>query len=89
MFNNLFYNISPGVFQSAIDPDVITPMNETNLKDLGLTSADIDERLIYLESIGTNLSIIDIRGNDPRTSASDEAVESLINTYNNEIWEDE
>lgn len=65
------------------------PMNETNLFGLGLSSANIDARLIYLESIGTEFSIIDIRGNDPRTSASDAAVDSLINTYENEIWEDE
>lgn len=64
-------------------------MNETDLRDLGLTSMDIDERLIYLESIGTTGQIIDIRGNDPRTFVSDVAVESLVNMYNNEIWEDE
>ena len=67
-------------------------MDETDLRDLGLPSngADgIDARLIYLESIGTTGQIIDIRGNDPRTSASDVAVESLVNTYNNELWEDE
>ena len=65
------------------------PMDETNLFGLGLASSNIDARLIYLESIGTTHSIIDIRGNNPRTSASDIAVDSLINTYENEIWEDE
>jgi len=87
MFNNLFIGISIGIVQSSGANTI--PMEQTNLNGLGLSSANIDARLIYLESIGTNLSIIDIRGNDPRTSASDAAVESLVNTYNNEIWEDE
>jgi len=88
MFNNLFYNISPGIFQAAVDPDVVTPMNEVNLANLGLTSADIDERLIYLYSIGTTEELISIYGNDPRTSASDEAFAGLTTSpLNNAIEE--
>lgn len=86
MINNLMLFISAGVL--SFDDNTVS-MTETNLFGLGLTSEDIDARLIYLESIGTELSIIDIRGNDSRTSASDEAVASLVNIYNNEIWEDE
>lgn len=59
-----------------------------DLRNLGLSSASIDAHLIHLASIGTVLQIIDIRGNQPRTSASDAAVETLINNEN-ELWEDE
>jgi hypothetical protein len=59
-----------------------------DLRNLGLSSNSIDDHLIYLASIGTSLQIIDIRGNSPRTSASDDAFSTLINNEN-EIWEDE
>lgn len=59
-----------------------------DLRNLGLSSSAIDTHLIYLASIGTALQIIDIRGNDPRTSASDAAVATLIDN-DNALLEDE
>ena len=75
--------------ETSETPEDDTPaMTETNLLDQGLTSSSIDERLIYLESIGTTGQVIDIRGNDARTSASDDAVTSLTTTLNNILLED-
>jgi len=55
------------------------PMNETNLTDLGYSSATIDARLIYLATLGLTDTIIYLYGNDARTSASDAAVLILTN----------
>lgn len=55
------------------------PMDRVDLSDMGFPSNEIDDRLIYLANIGTNEVTIDVRGNDPRTSASDAAVLTLIN----------
>lgn len=54
------------------------PLDETNLLDKGLSSNQIDNRLIYLAGIPTINALIDIRGNEPRTSASDAAVLTLV-----------
>lgn len=53
------------------------PLSETDFRNLGLSSEDVDARLNYLYSIGTQDVIIYIGGNDPRTSASDVAVTGL------------
>lgn len=63
------------------------PMTETNLKNLGLSSENIDARLIFLASIGITLQLIDIRGNESRTSASDAAVSKLIDILDNLLFE--
>jgi len=55
------------------------PMNETDLTDLGYSSATIDARLIYLATLGLTDMTIYLYGNEPRTSASDAAVLTLIN----------
>lgn len=63
---------SPSVYEA--------PLSQTNLIDLGLSSASIDERLIYMNDVLV-LSNTDIYiyGNEDRTSASDTAVEELGN----------
>jgi hypothetical protein len=66
----------------------VPPMSETNLADLGLSSSNIDDRLIYLYSIGTTGKLISIYGNDARTSASDAAFTGLTTPpLNNTIEE--
>ena len=57
-------------------------------KNRGYTSTQIDDLLIRLANDGVSYQIIDIRGNDLRTSASDAAVITLLNNIC-EIWEDE
>jgi predicted NUDIX family phosphoesterase len=68
------------------DPEMIS--SETNLKDLRLTSANIDARLNYLASIGTTGKVIDIQGNSRRTSASEAAFTTLTTTLQNYVVED-
>jgi len=63
---------------SASSSDSTPAMSEINLLDEGLSSSNIDARLIYLASIGTTDVTIDIKGNDDRTSASDAAVATLL-----------
>jgi len=55
------------------------PMSETNLTDYGFSAAIIDERLIYLATLGLTDITIYLYGNDARTSASDAAVATLTN----------
>ena len=64
------------------------PMSQTDLSDLGLTSSQIDTRLIYLAMLGLSEQTIDIRGNFPRTAASDAAMSTLTVTQDNEVLED-
>ena len=59
-----------------------------DIENMGYTSSQVDNWLIYIESIGTTGQLIDIRGNSPRTSASDAAVLSLTTTLDNTILED-
>lgn len=85
MWNNIFATeISPGVLSA---PGTSIPLDQTDLSGLGLSSEDIDARLIYLAAIPTLNETIDIRGNDPRTSASDAAVLTLV-TNGCQILED-
>lgn len=86
MINNLFYSVSIGVLLQ--DTGTSIPMEQTDLRDLGLSSSDIDERLIYLASIDTTGEFILIYGNDPRTSASNAAYTELTTTLNNFVIED-
>ena len=65
------------------------PMSETNLADKGFSSTNIDARLNYLYSIGTTGQLILIYGNDPRTSASDEAYTGLTTPPLNNIIEED
>lgn len=60
-----------------------------DLRNRGLSSAGIDALLIGWAAEGVSFKIIDIRGNERRTSASDAAVIQLTTTLNNELWEDE
>lgn len=53
------------------------PMSATDLTDMGYSSAAIDERLIYLATLGLTDITIYLFGNEQRTSASDAAVEIL------------
>lgn len=50
------------------------PMSATDLTDQGYSSETIDERLIYLATLGLVDISIYLFGNEPRTSASDAAV---------------
>lgn len=56
-----------------------------NIADLGLTSAEVDARLIYLASSGIVGKVIDCRGNELPTSASSDAIAILTFNDNNEI----
>lgn len=86
MFNNLFIGVSIGIVQSSGMSSI--PMNQLDLSNLNLSSSDIDARLNYLYSINTTEQLISIYGNDPRTSASDEAYIGLTTPpLNNAIEE--
>ena len=88
---NLGLRIGLGRARIGVKANPLLPplLEETNLADMGLSSTNIDERLIYLYSIGTTGQIIKIYGNDPRTSASDEAYAGLTTApLNNYIIED-
>jgi hypothetical protein len=61
------------------------PMSATNLADMNLSSANIDERLNWHAAAGTTGQIFHLYGNDPRTPASDAAYTALttppLNNY--------
>lgn len=61
----------------------LTPpaMDELNLLDKRLSSAEIDERLNYHANAGTNNTEMDIRGNDNPTAASAAARQTLYDNY--------
>ena len=61
----------------ALSNELSIPMDATYLYGYGLSSENIDTRLIYLAGIPTLNTTIDIRGNSPRTIASDAAVVTL------------
>jgi hypothetical protein len=60
-------------------------VSETNLADMNLSSANIDERLNWHAAAGTTGQIFHLYGNEPRTSASDAAYTALTTTLNNYI----
>lgn len=65
------------------------PMTETNLRNFGLSASDIDARLNYHAFTAmTTGKEIDIRGNEPRTAASDPAVKELTEVLDNSILVD-
>ncbi len=62
------------------------PMSETNLRNYGLSSADIDARLNYHAfTARTTGKEIDIRGNEQPTEASSAAQTELTDVLDNSI----
>lgn len=62
------------------------PMSETNLRNFGLPSADIDARLNYHAFTAmTTGKEIDIRGNEQPTAASSAAITELTEVLDNSI----
>jgi hypothetical protein len=57
------------------------PISQLNLRNLGLTSAEIDERLDYLSGAGISHTEIDLRGNSNPTAASADARQTLGDNY--------
>ncbi len=57
------------------------PMDTLDLRNMNLTAAQIDERLIYHADLGTNNTSMDLRGNEDPTAASADARQTLYDNY--------
>lgn len=82
-------NIHPGRWAKRVRIGSNVNVSPTlDYRNQGKTAEQIDAILIALAALGLSGETIDIRGNFPRTSASDTAYNTLTVTQDNEVLED-
>ena len=76
------YGYIIGIMQQGAVLNSFTPPDDLDISDNGYTSLQIDEYLIYhADTLGTNNTTMDIRGNENPTAASADARQTLFNNY--------
>jgi hypothetical protein len=74
--------ISPYIKAGIGIISIANPFDSLDISDMGYTSTQIDEYLIYhADVLGTNNATMDIRGNENPTSVSAAARQTLFNNY--------